>query len=144
MKGNMNALRHAALGIVLGTAGISAQAAPATPIANQYIVELNTPAVGTREHRLGLSALVQSVLVKVGGGQVLAQYEHALLGFAVRLSANQAAALAKLPGVRRVEPDRIMTASEAQSGATRSEEHTSDPQSLMRISYAVFCLNNKN
>src|SRR3546814_11107396 len=31
---------------------------------------------------------------------------------------NQAAALAKLPGVRRVEPDRIMTASEAQSGAT--------------------------
>src|SRR3546814_11903277 len=80
MKGNMNALRHAALGIVLGTAGISAQAAPATPIANQYIVELNTPAVGTREHRLGLSALVQSVLVKVGGGQVLAQYEHALLG----------------------------------------------------------------
>src|SRR3546814_10398571 len=26
----------------------------------------------------------------------------------------------------------------------RSEEHTSEIQSLMRISYAVFCLNNKN
>src|SRR3546814_2137401 len=26
---------------------------------------------------------------------------------------------------------------------TRSEEHTSELQSLMRISYAVFCLNNK-
>src|SRR3546814_9771964 len=26
----------------------------------------------------------------------------------------------------------------------RSEEHTSDLQSLMRISYAVFCLNTKN
>src|SRR3546814_7537023 len=26
---------------------------------------------------------------------------------------------------------------------TRSEEHTSEIQSLMRISYAVFCLNNK-
>src|SRR3546814_6036528 len=25
-------------------------------------------------------------------------------------------------------------------GAIRSEEHTSEPQSLMRISYAVFCL----
>src|SRR3546814_1780734 len=25
----------------------------------------------------------------------------------------------------------------------RSEEHTSDPQSLMRISYAVFCLTHK-
>src|SRR3546814_1762472 len=27
---------------------------------------------------------------------------------------------------------------------TRSEEHTSELQSLMRISYAVFCLNKKN
>src|SRR3546814_5028082 len=27
---------------------------------------------------------------------------------------------------------------------TRSEEHTSEIQSLMRISYAVFCLKNKN
>src|SRR3546814_1288874 len=27
--------------------------------------------------------------------------------------------------------------------ATRSEEHTSELQSLMRISYAVFCLKNK-
>src|SRR3546814_9474974 len=26
------------------------------------------------------------------------------------------------------------------AGAERSEEHTSEPQSLMRISYAVFCL----
>src|SRR3546814_10367296 len=28
--------------------------------------------------------------------------------------------------------------------AVRSEEHTSEPQSLMRISYAVFCLKKKN
>src|SRR3546814_9496463 len=28
--------------------------------------------------------------------------------------------------------------------ALRSEEHTSELQSLMRISYAVFCLKNKN
>src|SRR3546814_3628722 len=28
-------------------------------------------------------------------------------------------------------------------GATRSEEHTSELPSLMRISYAVFCLKNK-
>src|SRR3546814_10687408 len=28
--------------------------------------------------------------------------------------------------------------------ACRSEEHTSELQSLMRISYAVFCLNKKN
>src|SRR3546814_9714421 len=29
-------------------------------------------------------------------------------------------------------------------GATRSEEHTSELQSLMRISYAVFCLKKNN
>src|SRR3546814_4282219 len=29
------------------------------------------------------------------------------------------------------------------AGATRSEEHTSELQSLMRISYAVFCLKKK-
>src|SRR3546814_6399868 len=29
------------------------------------------------------------------------------------------------------------------TGAPRSEEHTSELQSLMRISYAVFCLKNK-
>src|SRR3546814_8045227 len=31
-----------------------------------------------------------------------------------------------------------------QQAADRSEEHTSDLQSLMRISYAVFCLKKKN
>src|SRR3546814_3921419 len=30
------------------------------------------------------------------------------------------------------------------NGAARSEEHTSELQSLMRISYAVFCLKKKN
>src|SRR3546814_4674006 len=30
------------------------------------------------------------------------------------------------------------------AGVTRSEEHTSELQSLMRISYAVFCLKKKN
>src|SRR3546814_18627176 len=32
---------------------------------------------------------------------------------------------------------------DASSGRTRSEEHTSELQSLMRISYAVFCLKKK-
>src|SRR3546814_9728890 len=32
----------------------------------------------------------------------------------------------------------------ASSFSSRSEEHTSELQSLMRISYAVFCLKNKN
>src|SRR3546814_2021561 len=41
---------------------------------------------------------------------------------------------------------RLMTAARAARGhahAPRSEEHTSELQSLMRISYAVFCLKKK-
>src|SRR3546814_2645902 len=34
--------------------------------------------------------------------------------------------------------------SSGRSSPKRSEEHTSELQSLMRISYAVFCLNKKN
>src|SRR3546814_7076518 len=34
--------------------------------------------------------------------------------------------------------------SDALTGSVRSEEHTSELQSLMRISYAVFCLKKKN
>src|SRR3546814_3867999 len=40
---------------------------------------------------------------------------------------------------------RSSRAAKASTGAgTRSEEHTSELQSLMRISYAVFCLKKKN
>src|SRR3546814_8943889 len=35
-------------------------------------------------------------------------------------------------------------ADQLQAAAKRSEEHTSELQSLMRISYAVFCLKKKN
>src|SRR3546814_10493741 len=40
----------------------------------------------------------------------------------------------------------VVTVSIAEADAfpSRSEEHTSELQSLMRISYAVFCLKNKN
>src|SRR3546814_5890729 len=39
--------------------------------------------------------------------------------------------------------DNWFMASRISSGAPRSEEHTSELPSLMRISYAVFCLKNK-
>src|SRR3546814_4990458 len=37
----------------------------------------------------------------------------------------------------------MAAAAEAARSATRSEEHTSELQSLMRLSYAVFCLKKK-
>src|SRR3546814_1596481 len=52
--------------------------------------------------------------------------------------------LALLADIRRpFRPDR-WTASAVDRLGQRSEEHTSELQSLMRISYAVFCLLEKN
>src|SRR3546814_8098304 len=46
------------------------------------------------------------------------------------------------PQARRLEPHELLALQRrAQPG--RSEEHTSELQSLMRISYAVFCLKKK-
>src|SRR3546814_6749994 len=50
-------------------------------------------------------------------------------------------------GMTRHQPIRIDAArccSEPACSTDRSEEHTSELQSLMRISYAVFCLKKKN
>src|SRR3546814_4792379 len=44
------------------------------------------------------------------------------------------------PGTRKI---RVGTENEPEDAVTRSEEHTSELQSLMRISYAVFCLKKK-
>src|SRR3546814_2674152 len=43
----------------------------------------------------------------------------------------------------RPAPAPATTPAPAQGGSQRSEEHTSELQSLMRISYAVFCLKKK-
>src|SRR3546814_1278462 len=43
-----------------------------------------------------------------------------------------------------LDPASTKPSSMSTSSASRSEEHTSELQSLMRISYAVFCLKQKN
>src|SRR3546814_1236708 len=60
-------------------------------------------------------------------GQVISDFEYTEMR---EFSATVAERLAQLPG------------HEARA-ASRSEEHTSELQSLMRISYAVFCLKQK-
>lgn len=101
-----------AAGMAVAALLLSANAAAAVkkPIANQYIVVLDGAAPVTER--------VQSLLVQVGGGQVLHTYQSALHGFAVRLAPVQAAALAKLPGVKLVEQDQLLQAVATQSGAT--------------------------
>src|SRR3546814_3021843 len=54
-------------------------------------------------------------------------------------AARVAGSLERLTGLPHAEVDRRM-----RSVPGRSEEHTSELQSLMRISYAVFCLKKKN
>src|SRR3546814_10448605 len=50
---------------------------------------------------------------------------------------------ASLPRSSQTETPRQEQRSAAQRPATRSDEHTSELQSLMRNSYAVFCLKKK-
>src|SRR3546814_2307824 len=59
------------------------------------------------------------------------------LARAISLSAKAAAAATK------EMRDRISARPSIHHAALRSEEHTSELQSLMRISYAVFCLKKK-
>src|SRR3546814_2129389 len=51
----------------------------------------------------------------------------------------------RVSSIRTMRSDvRATSASNALVNVVRSEEHTSELQSLMRISYAVFCLTKKN
>src|SRR3546814_9414763 len=47
-------------------------------------------------------------------------------------------------GNSSASPERLMETPPMMTDQMRSEEHTSELQSLMRISYAVFCLKQKN
>src|SRR3546814_16907717 len=60
--------------------------------------------------------------------------EHILLGEVLGADGDRPPRSAARPDRREREHD---------SGRERSEEHTSELQSLMRISYAVFCLKKK-
>src|SRR3546814_5597248 len=53
-------------------------------------------------------------------------------------------ALSKITGLLPTHNRRSEESQALQQFSTRSEEHTSELQSLMRISYAVFCLKKKN
>src|SRR3546814_18213709 len=46
--------------------------------------------------------------------------------------------------LRELEQPRSSECASTRPRSARSEEHTSELQSLMRISYAVFCLKKKN
>src|SRR3546814_3335856 len=61
------------------------------------------------------------------------------------LSARLGRGAGETDGVRRMRcAPALLGCGSRMGGRARSEEHTSELQSLMRISYAVFCLKKKN
>src|SRR3546814_9895425 len=84
----------------------------------------------------GMESLRRSVGHRTGGGRVHGQ---AAFGRGER-------GMATKPGSASTRPSQARIAGKPSSGTPpsgRSEEHTSELQSLMRISYAVFCLKTK-
>src|SRR3546814_6867084 len=79
-------------------------------------------------HEVDRAALRQRTMGEIGLGQRLAADRH-------RLKIDVRVAV-----VLRVDRQRLAIG----HGQFRSEEHTSELQSLMRTSYAVFCLKKKN
>src|SRR3546814_3109630 len=91
--------------------------------------------VGARPpHTAGARA--EEVGEDVVGADVVAEVEGAVL-------AAGAAARAGLVAVEAALPRRLLSAGVDLAAVERSEEHTSELQSLMRISYAVSCLKKK-
>src|SRR3546814_3880217 len=66
-------------------------------------------------------------------------YDDAAGGLVRRLESGDERARRIAAVLQRVRPDIVLL-----NEFDRSEEHTSELQSLMRISYAVFCLKKKN
>src|SRR3546814_8504633 len=79
-------------------------------------------------------------LLIVSGRQAPRQGEQEGMQMNYRFHAGIAALATCLAG----SPVQAQESSQTQMSSDRSEEHTSELQSLMRISYAVFCLKKKN
>ena len=90
-------------------------------VPDSYIVVLKAAAARsdneTRSTRPRVSALAQE-LARDHGGDVTSVYQYALKGFAVRLPANRADALADDPRVAYVEPDQVFETLGTESPAT--------------------------
>src|SRR3546814_4452097 len=78
----------------------------------------------------GNAMTVESRFLKILGGPVTVQQR----GQTLTLSSREGSVTLRRTSVRTRRP---------RGGGNRSEEHTSELQSLMRISYAVFCLKKK-
>jgi subtilisin family serine protease len=122
----------AALGVALlapaathSQKGIPAEKAPQVKylgkgknaIPGQYIVVFNDWATGDKG-AYSVAPALAGTMKDIYGGEVQRTYQHALNGFAAKMSKEQAMALSADPRVAYVEEDGVMTASTTQTGAT--------------------------
>src|SRR3546814_5364529 len=91
---------------------------------------------------LGLLTLVAGLL-PAGVAWIGALIIDAVVAASRTVSAGEPLVLAPVLTLIAIEAGLVMALAGAQRGI-RSEEHTSELQSLMRISYAVFCLKQNN
>src|SRR3546814_4084545 len=90
---------------------------------------------------LTLDGLIASIWGRGNGNQIMAEYEDAYWWSKDGLRLHYR----RYPGPEGKPPLLCLPGLTRNAGDfERSEEHTSELQSLLRISYAVFCLKKKN
>src|SRR3546814_1865549 len=112
-------------------------------------LRLEVPSENLRtQQKQAVMAVGVLVLLSITAGTVVAVVTARRLADPLQDVADRAARLAEgdfRPDPRRHDIPELDRVSDVLDAATvRSEEHTSELQSLMRISYAVFCLKKKN
>src|SRR3546814_2811748 len=118
------------------------------PPARLAAIACKQPAVGLRRILitpcLGRQCAKQCLLVAVGSRALAGKQGDRLLPLASNIEqTGQQFHPCRLPGDRCQSVAQYLDRAFAAPQTCRSEEHTSELQSLMRISYAVFCLKKK-
>src|SRR3546814_6061038 len=108
---------------------------PKSPLSTVRAELVETPSFSAAQRKNGPSTSSG----QTGAGFSPLQQRH--FGFAVRFGAVVANSVrVRSPDVSPSAPAKRSIVATAHSSKLRSEEHTSEIQSLMRIPYAVFCL----
>ena len=87
------------------------------PVPNEYIVVLNDLAAGPKGEQSLVPTVAQN-LRAIHGGSLRRTFQHALLGFTIRIPEAAARRLSEDPRVAFVEENSVITLSTTQTGAT--------------------------
>src|SRR3546814_1837581 len=115
------------------------------PLRNLQMIVQRTPSISAcdmRKKTQVLSRVVAQAVMDGRGGD--RRMRHADGHLVQRLDQVPGGVQSRHCGALVVIHEQLALVIAARSQPGRSEEHTSELQSLMRISYAVFCLKKKN